>query len=90
MGLCSGGILMNTSAQQLEIDVDWLDVNVGLDNTEYDEILNACEELGGISAQYFCEEFVFVPDDSTPEEVERLHDDEYLNIAVFNAYFWEH
>tara|TARA_Y100001963_G_C6711390_1_gene414445 strand:- start:548 stop:796 length:249 start_codon:yes stop_codon:yes gene_type:complete len=82
---------MNTSAQQLEIDVDWLDENVGLeDDDQYDEILGACEELGGISAQYFCEEFVFVPDDSTPEEVQRLHDDEYLNIAVFNALFWEH
>ena len=81
---------MNTPSNQIFTDIDFLVDERGMDAETCDEILQACDRLGGISAEYFCEEFVFVPDDSTPEEVERLHDDEYLNIAVFNAYFWEH
>ena len=42
------------------------------------EVLQACDELGGISAEYFCEEFVFVTED--PDDIPRLHDDNYLKI----------
>ena len=41
-------------------------------------MLRTCEKLGGISAEYFCEEFVFECD--TEEEINRLHDDNYLKI----------
>ena len=41
-------------------------------------MLRTCEKLGGISAEYFCEEFVFECD--TVEEINRLHDDNYLKI----------
>ena len=79
---------MNNSSTQIATDITWLQDNCEMTNLQCDEILNACEELGGISAEYFCEEFVFLPEDSTPEDVERWHTDEYLNIAHFNALWW--
>ena len=80
---------MNSISEQIMTDIDWLMDECGMDDDQCDEIIQACEELGGISAEYFCEEFIFLPEDSTPEDVERWHDDEYLNIAHFNALWWE-
>ena len=80
---------MNTPSNQVFADIDFLVDEMGMDADQCDEILRACDDLGGISAEYFCEEFVFLPDESTPEDVERWHDDEYLNIAQFNALWWE-
>ena len=71
---------MNSSTTQIETDITWLQDNCEMTNLQCDEILNACEELGGISAEYFFEEFVFVPEDATPEDISRLHDPDYLKI----------
>ena len=79
---------MNSSSTQIETDITWLQDNCEMSNSQCDDIINACEELGGISAEYFCEEFVFVPDDSTPDDIERYHSNDYLNIAYFNALWW--
>jgi len=69
---------MNSSSTQIETDVEWLEDNCGMDSHEVDEIIGACEELGGISAEYFCEEFVF--ETGNPDDIGRLHDPEYLRI----------
>ena len=82
-------IPMNTPSNQIFTDIDFLVDERGMDAETCDEILQACDRLGGISAEYFCEEFVFVPDDSTPDDIDRYHNDEYLNIALFNALWWE-
>ena len=37
--------------------------------------MNSCEELGGISTEYFSEEFIFLIDEDS-----RVHDDDYLQI----------
>ena len=79
---------MNTPSNQIFDDIDFLVDEMAMDADQCDEILKACEDLGVISAQYFCEEFVFIPDDSTPDDVARLHDPDYLNIAVFNSLWW--
>jgi len=47
-------------------------------------VLRSCEELGNISAEYLMEEFVFQGGDS-----EKYDDINYLNIAEFNAMYWE-
>ena len=52
-------------------ELDFTDEQIG-------EMLRACEKLGGISAEYFCEEFIFEVDDL--DELDRYHDDEYLKI----------
>ena len=76
---------MRTPSNQDFADIDFLVDEMGMDADQCDEILHASDDLGGISAEYFCEEFVFIPDESTPEEVGNLHDHNYLNIAEFNA-----
>tara|TARA_B100000686_G_scaffold252693_1_gene263465 strand:- start:276 stop:440 length:165 start_codon:yes stop_codon:yes gene_type:complete len=42
------------------------------------EMLSVCEKLGGISCEYFAEEFVFV--DENGKTKKRWHDDDYLRI----------
>ena len=74
MGSCN----MNTPSNQIFADIDFLVDTMGMDADECDEILQACERLGGISAEYFCEEFVFITED--PDDIPRLHDDNYLKI----------
>ena len=74
---------MNSSNQLLR-DVEWLEDNLNIIGRECDEVLNACEKLGGLSAEYFCEEFIFVCEDENGEEdveaLNRVHDDDYLRI----------
>ena len=75
---------MNNSASQLLHDVEWLEDNLNIIGRECDEVLNACEKLGGLSAEYFCEEFIFMCEDENGEEdveaLNRVHDDDYLKI----------
>ena len=78
---------------QLEKDIAFCIDELDLTNDEIGDILRACERLGGIAVEYFCEEFVFTCEDENGNEdvdaLERIHDDEYLNIAVFNGMHWE-
>jgi len=75
---------MNSSSTQIEKDILFLQDICDMTNRQCDEIINACEELGGISAEYFCEEFVFTCEDENGEEdleaLNRVHDDNYLTI----------
>ena len=75
---------MNNSTLQIEKDILFLQDQCDMTNSQCDDILNACEELGGISAEYFCEEFVFICEDENGEEdveaLNRVHNDEYLKI----------
>ena len=61
-------------------DLDLYDFSIG-------ELLRCILRMGIASVEYFCEEFVFVPEDQ--EEMDRIHNDEYLKIAEFNAMYWE-
>ena len=61
----------------LEVCIDFL----GLDDERTGEMLAATEQLG-VNVEYFCHEFM---ETSSIE----LHNPDYLNIAEFNATFWE-
>ena len=63
---------------QLEKDIAFCIDELDLTNEEIGDILRACERLGNISVEYFCEEFIFNVEDE--EEMDRLHDDNYLTI----------
>ena len=63
---------------QLEKDIAYCIDILDLSNNQIGEILRACEDLGNISVEYFCEEFIFQCD--TEEELDRLHDENYLTI----------
>ena len=79
---------MKISSEQIKKDIDFL--SVFLDNNEQiNEVIDACETLGVGSAEYFCEEFVFIPDGQEPEDVAKLHDPLYLDISEFNYLNWE-
>ena len=61
---------------QLERDIAFCIDELNLANEQIGELLRATEKLGNISCEYFCEEFIFECD--TNEELDRLHDDNYL------------
>ena len=63
---------------QIEKDIAFCIDELDLANEQIGEILRACEKLGNISCEYFCEEFIFECD--TDEEIDRLHDNNYLKI----------
>ena len=67
-----------SNTNQLEKDIAYCIDILDLSNNQIGEILRACEQLGNISVEYFCEEFIFECDNE--EEVHRLHDDDYLKI----------
>ena len=71
---------MKISSEQIKKDIDYLSVFLE-DKDQIDEVIGACETYGIGSAEYFCEEFVFIPDGQEPEDVEKLHDPLYLDIS---------
>ncbi len=72
---------------KLEKDIAFCIDEMNLGASEIGEMLRACEKLGGIGVEYFCEEFIFV--DEEGEAQMQWHDDDHLNIAEFNAMYWE-
>ena len=68
---------LEQSIDNLEVCIDFL----GLDDERTGEMLAVTEELG-VNVEYFCHEFM----ETSSKE---LHNPDYLNIAVFNATFWE-
>jgi len=72
---------------KLEKDIAFCIDEMNLEDNEIGEMLRACEKLGGIGVEYFCEEFIFV--DEEGEAQMQWHDDDHLNIAEFNAMYWE-
>ena len=61
----------------LEVCIDFL----GLNDEQTGEVLAATNELG-VNVEYFANEFM-------ETSSVRVHESDYLNIAMFNAMFWE-
>ena len=64
--------------EQLEKDIAFCIDELDLSNEQIGELLRTCENLGNISVEYFCEEFVFQSD--TEEDHDRLRDENYLKL----------
>ena len=62
----------------MERDIAYCIDELDLTNEQIGEILRATEKLGNITVEYFCEEFIF--ECNTDEEIDRLHNDNYLKI----------
>ena len=60
---------------------------LGLNDDQIEEMMEVTEDLG-IRTQYFVDEFIFITGRGI-EEDSKLHNPDYLNIAVFNATHWE-
>ena len=67
-----------SNTKQLEKDIAYCIDILELSNDQIGEILRACEELGNISVEYFCEEFIFECDDLN--ELNSNHDENYLKL----------
>ena len=81
--------------QSIQNDLQFCLETLGLNDKQTDEILNCCDNLGAISVEYFCEEFIFGGRDSDttdydPKDIERFHDPNHLSIAEFNNLHWSH
>ena len=68
---------------QIERDIAFCIDELDLADEAIGELLRACERLGGISVEYFLEEFVF-----EGGEADEYHDSNYLSIAEFNSLYW--
>jgi len=77
--------------QSIENDLEFCLETLGLNDNETGELLTTCERMG-IAVEYFCEEFIFGSRENSavldPEETDRLHNSDYLNIAEFNNLHW--
>ena len=60
---------MSKSKKQLKKDLKYLKKHLD-DNKEINQIIEHTEKIGISSAQYFCEEFVFIPDGETQKNVQ--------------------
>ena len=78
-----------SSEKQLKKDLKYLKKHLENNTEAIDEVLEHIEKVGIGSAEYFCEEFVFIPDGEEPEQVAILHDPLYFDISEFNYHNWE-
>ena len=61
----------------LEVCIDFL----GLNDEQTGEVLAATNEIG-VNVEYFANEFM-------ETSSKQVHESDYLNIALFNAMYWE-
>ena len=78
-----------SSEKQLKKDRKYLKKHLENDKESINQVMEHNEKIGVGSAEYFCEEFVFIPDGEEPEQTARLHDPLYLDISEFNFHHWE-
>ena len=76
---------MNRLDQTIE-DLEFCIETLGMNDEEVEEFMNITGEFG-VRPQYFSNEFIFLTGRGL-EEDGKLHDPDYLNIAVFNAMFF--
>ena len=76
---------MNRLDQTIE-DLEFCIETLGMNDEEVEEFMNVTGEFG-VRPQYFSNEFIFLTGRGL-EEDGKLHDPDYLNIAVFNAMFF--
>ena len=72
---------MKSEVDQIIDNLEFCIETIGLNDEQTGEVLAATNELG-VNVEYFCNEFM----ETSSTEV---HDDDYLNIALFNAMYWE-
>ena len=75
-------IRLDQTIEDLKFCVETL----GLSDEEVEEIMDITGHLG-IRPEYFSNEFIFTTGRRLSED-SKLHDPNYLNIAVFNAMFF--
>ena len=72
---------MKSEVDQIIDNLEFCIETIGLNDEQTGEVLAATNELG-VNVEYFCNEFM----ETSRKDV---HDSDYLNIALFNAMYWE-
>ena len=70
-----------TLVQQKKDNLEFCFETLGLNKKQTKEILAATKEIG-VNVEYFANEFM-------ETSSVQVHQNDYLNIAMFNAMFWE-
>ena len=72
---------MKSEVDQIIDNLEFCIETIGLNDEQTGEVLAATNELG-VNVEYFCNEFM-------ETSSVKVHEDDYLNIALFNAMYWE-
>ena len=72
---------MKSKVDQIIDNLRFCIETIGLNDEQTESVLAATNELG-INVEYFCNEFM-------ETSSVRVHEDDYLNIAMLNAMYWE-
>ena len=72
---------MKSEVDQITDNLEFCIETIGLNDEQTGEVLSATNELG-VNVEYFCNEFM----ETSSKDV---HESDYLNIALFNAMYWE-
>jgi len=72
---------MKSKVDQIIDNLRFCIETIGLNDEQTESVLAATNELG-VNVEYFCNEFI-------ETSSVRVHEDDYLNIAMFNAMYWE-
>ena len=72
---------MKSEVDQIIDNLEFCIETIGLNDEQTGEVLAATNELG-VNVEYFCHEFM-------ETSSVRVHESDYLNIAMFNAMYWE-
>ena len=76
---------MNRLDQTIE-DLEFCIETLGMNDEQVEEFMDITGQIG-VRPEYFSNEFVFLTGRGL-EEDGKLHDPDYLNIAVFNSMFF--
>ena len=76
---------MNQLDQTID-DLKFCIETLGMNDEEVEEFMNVTSEFG-VRPEYFSNEFIFLTGRGLGED-HKLHDPDYLNIAVFNAMYF--
>ena len=72
---------MKSEVDQIIDNLEFCIETLGLNDEQTGDVLAATNEIG-VNVEYFANEFM----ETSSKDV---HDSDYLNIALFNAMYWE-
>ena len=72
---------MKSEVDQIIDNLEFCIETIGLNDEQTGEVLAATNEIG-VNVEYFANEFM-------ETSSVRVHENDYLNIALFNAMYWE-
>ena len=72
---------MKSEVDQIIDNLEFCIETLGLNDNQIGDVLAATNEIG-VNVEYFANEFM-------ETSSVRVHENDYLNIAMFNAMYWE-